>query len=132
MKIGMNLPIRNDLDNYKKTLMIDLKIETTKTSCEFKLLVLDSVKSLNELNSPGSWDNKTFILVDSKFGVDGSGSHQVRQKLSEIQSLNTDGENKNDSNYIATFWCLLLITIMTRQYEITLCLTQFYTLVLYV
>ena len=119
MKIGMNLPIRNDLDNYKKTLMIDLKIETK-----------DILR--NELNSPGSWDNKTFILVDSKFGVDGSGSHQVRQKLSEIQSLNTDGENKNDSNYIATFWCLLLITIMTRQYEITLCLTQFYTLVLYV
>ena len=28
------------LDNYKKTLMIDMKTEATKTSCEFKLLVL--------------------------------------------------------------------------------------------
>ena len=103
MKSGMNLPIRNDLDNYKKTLMIYLKIEATKTSCEFKLVVLDTVKSLNELNSPGSWDNKTFILVDSKFGADGSGSHQVRQKLSEIQSLNTDAEKKTTVTVLRLF-----------------------------
>ena len=45
---GINMPIRNDLDNYKKTLMITWG---HKDICEFKLLVLDTVKSLTELNS---------------------------------------------------------------------------------
>ena len=42
------MPIRNDLDNYKKTLMITWG---HKDICEFKLLVPDTVKSLTELNS---------------------------------------------------------------------------------
>ena len=74
------------LDNYKKTLMIDMKTEATKTSCEFKLLVLFKL-SLTDLNISGS-----FWLIASC--ADGSGTHQVRQQYSKIQSLNTDGENK--------------------------------------
>ena len=83
---GKNLAFRNDLDKYKKTLMIDLKIEPTKASCKFKQLVLDAVTSQIELNSSGSWDNNTLILVDSRFGVEVSGSHEVRHQPSEIQS----------------------------------------------
>ena len=44
LKNGKNLAFRNDLDNYKKALMIDLKIEPAKASCKFKQLVLDTVK----------------------------------------------------------------------------------------
>lgn len=55
--------------------MIDLKTKPTKASCQFKQLVLYTVKWKIELNSSGSWDNNTLILVDSRFGVDGSESH---------------------------------------------------------
>ena len=86
LKNGKNLAFRNDLDNYKKALMIDLKIGPAKASCKFKQLVLDTVKWQIELNSSGSWGSNTLILVDSRFGEDGSGSHQARHQLSEIQS----------------------------------------------
>ena len=48
--------------------------------------MLDKVKSQIELKSSGLWDNNTHILVNSRFGTDESGSHQVRHQLSEIQS----------------------------------------------
>ena len=66
--------------------MTDFKFEPTTTSCEFKQLILDTVKTLIESNISGPWDNNTLILVDNYFGVDASGSHQVRHQFSETQS----------------------------------------------
>lgn len=98
-------PIRHDIDTFKKSLMCEFKVESTKTSCNFNDLVIDTVKSLLTLESCQFKNNDT-IHVEGKLGIDGSGSHQKRHQLPENY---LQEENICDTNYIGMFWCPLNI-----------------------
>ena len=108
---SINLPIRNDVDIYKKTLMCEYKVENTKTYCEFPVLVRDTVQALLKLNKRLIEDHDE-VHVEGKLGIDGSGSHQVRHQLAEHSETQEEGvENKNELNYIGVFWCPLSINV---------------------
>ena len=91
MEHSIHLPPRNEIDSYKKTLMCEFKVESTKTSCEFPVLVIDTVQSLLKLQSTSLVDGDT-IQVEGKLGIDGSGSHQIRHQLAEEEG--EDDEKK--------------------------------------
>ena len=87
---SISLPIRNDIDTFKKNLMCDYFVEETKTFCHFDVLVIDTLESLINLNKTSSMKPNDEIHLESKFGIDGSGSHQIRHQV-------VDGE-PNDEN----------------------------------
>ncbi len=80
---AIDLPPRNKIDSYKKTLMCEFKVESTKTSCEFNVLVTDTVKSLLAIHSAAALSDGDSVHVEGKLGIDGSGSHNVRHQLVE-------------------------------------------------
>ncbi len=109
LKSGIDLPTRNAVDIYKKTLLPkSIEVEATKTSCPIKEVITQTVEAIvnvagaatTELQQTGG------VVVDSKFGLDGSGSHQIRH-----QSAEGDDSVEQGSNYIAAFWCPLEVKI---------------------
>ena len=114
-EFGNDLPPRNEIDMYKKTLMCEFKVESTKTSCEFYTLK-ETIESLIKINSVSLSDDDN-VHVDGKLGIDGSGSHQIHHQLAENEEGDTDdgidnnGEKKCETNYIGIFWCPLTIKL---------------------
>ena len=71
--------------------------------CLIKDVVIQTVSALIE-SSNTSLDQCSDLVVDSKFGLDGSGSHQKRH-----QSAAGDDSIDQGGNYIGAFWCPLEI-----------------------
>ena len=48
------------------------------------------------------------IAVTSKFGIDGSRNHQIRQQsTSNIVNYDDDSDDKQGKNCVGAFWCSL-------------------------
>ena len=73
------LPVRNSIDVYKKTLLPpSITVSAEKVTCEIGELVSQTVETILELGDDATTcDN---LKVVSKFGLDGSGQHKVRQQ----------------------------------------------------
>ena len=97
------LPIRNCVDRFKKMLLPPIISEETKAYCDVTEMIKQTVASLLEINevSPA-----VPIDVKAKFGLDGSGSHQVQHQKVAVAVSDTDAE-KNESSYIGSYWCPL-------------------------
>ena len=106
---GIALPPRNDIDDFKKTLMCEFTVEATKTSCKFHVLLKDTIVSLLNVNGVDITENDC-IQVEGKIGIDGSGSHQIRHQLAE-DDAEDDEEKKKESSYLGIFWCPLKINV---------------------
>ena len=104
---SFHLPTRNTVSQHKKTLLPpNIVVEQTKTSCPITDIVGQTVSTLIEL-SPGLKPTRNAeVNVDSKFGLDGSGSHQKRH-----QSAQDDDSIEQGGNYIGAFWCPLEIKV---------------------
>ena len=106
---GFMLPVRNDVDRFKKTLLPASIVSTAvKTSCDVQELIAQTVGSLLEIEkvSPDSE-----LKVIAKFGLDGSGSHKIRHQNAEAEddsgeSIEED-EEKETTSYLGAFWCPL-------------------------
>ena len=116
----INLPVRNEVDKYKKSLQCAFTVEATKTSCEFPVLVADTVKPLLKLQSVPVKD-EDIVHVEGKMGIDGSGSHQIRHQLAENDEEDEveDGDDdeqqkKSEKSYIGIFWCPLSIQVNNK------------------
>ena len=109
---SISLPVRNDIDTFKKGLMCDYFVEATKTFCHFDVLVIDTLQSLINLNKTSLIKKNDEIHLESKFGIDGSGSHQIRHQVVDDESDDEDeNDEKSESNYIGAFWCPLSVTM---------------------
>ena len=81
LPFGVVFPPRNSIDKYKGTLHPEITSCQLKSSVCIKSLLDETVSSLVYLNkNAGSEENGEFRMV-GKFGVDGSGSHKIRQQL---------------------------------------------------
>ena len=98
--------------------MCEYFVEATKTFCHFETLVTDTLQSLMMLDTHNVQPNAR-VHIDSKFGIDGSGSHQIRHQLAEKGVIETEdddnvdagGDDKPESSYIGAFWCPLSVTL---------------------
>ena len=98
----INIPPRNNIDVYKKSLLPNITVETIKTYCSIKELITGRVSSLL-VNCNWKNSSPSILSVTSKFGLDGSGCHNIRhQKLDD-----DDVPGTLSTNYIAAFWCPL-------------------------
>ena len=106
---NIHLPTGNVINSYKNSLMIPCNVESTKTSCLYKDLVADTISSLLICNMSDLPSAGTHLHVTSKFGVDGSGSHQKRHQLVENDLAQEVSEV--ETSYIGAFWCTLTISV---------------------
>ena len=106
-KYSFDLPIRNSVDAFKKTLLPPITSEEIKAYCDVTAMIKQTVSSLFELNDISPIVSTIPIDVKAKFGLDGSGSHQVRH-----QNVNGEKESEEcESSYIGSYWCPLKIRI---------------------
>ena len=115
VEFGIPLPTRNDVHTFKNDLMCSFMVESTKTSCEFSILLKDTVESLFNVNNI-IISNNDCIEVDGKLGIDGSGSHQIRHQLAEAgddleEIVDEEEQRKNESSYLGVFWCPLNVKV---------------------
>ena len=81
LKYGVVFPPRNSIDNMKKMFHPEITSYQLKSSVDVTSLLDETVSSLIQLNKdPDTVDDGKYYLV-GKFGVDGSGSHKIRQQL---------------------------------------------------
>lgn len=106
---GFNMPVRNEVDTTKKTLLpSSILSEAVKSSADVQEVILQTVESLLEIKelTPNS-----DLKVVAKFGLDGSGSHQIRHQKAEEEEDSGDSsdeeEQKETTSYICAFWCPL-------------------------
>ena len=94
-------------------------MKTQKTSCNLKTLALQTVgviienlpgEILMEKNSSPLNPPKPNIKVTAKFGVDGSGSHQIRRQ----QDKDEESCLQAKKNYLGAFWCPLQIEVDSK------------------
>ena len=98
----INIPPRNNIDVYKKSLLPNITVDTIKTYCSIKELITGTVSSLL-VNCDWKNSSPSILSVTSKFGLDGSGCHNIRhQKLDD-----DDVPGTSSTNYIGAFWCPL-------------------------
>lgn len=98
------IPTRNEVDSYKKTpLPTEIVNEDNLCSCEINTIIKQTVDSLLDISNIKP-DPNDMYYVDSKFGLDGSGSHNYRHQLTSNEEDDLKG-----TNYIASFWCPLSI-----------------------
>lgn len=99
----VNLPTRHDVDTFQKKLVPKLTVEETKTYCSASDMVQSTLRSILAAAHSETVLNRDSLKVKAKFGLDGSGSHQIRQQnVGEHHAIETDS-----SNYIGAFWCPL-------------------------
>lgn len=100
----VELPTRNDIDEYKKSLQPNLSESSAlKCCCSLKDLAVQTTKALLNGCSEDLFSSDTNELhVLSKFGLDGSGSHKIRHQTA-------DGTSGKMTNFIGAFWCPLVI-----------------------
>ena len=102
-EFDFHLPTRNEVDKYKKTLLPKIEVENTKTFCHLPELITQTVLALTE-GCTCSFIGGNVFHINSKFGIDGSGSHQIRHQLSGNED---DPHDLNSVSYIGAFWCPL-------------------------
>ena len=74
------------------------------------VLIVDTVRFLIALSSPLFKPNDR-VHIDAKFGIDGSGSHQIRHQLAENDEPRNVNDRRNcETSYIGTFRSPLLAT----------------------
>ena len=78
---GVSFPVRNAIDKVKKTLHPDITSYQLKSSVNPTSLLQETAASLVKISKTEEIGG-TFHLI-GKFGVDGSGSHKIRQQLIE-------------------------------------------------
>ena len=108
---GFALPVRNAVDQCKKTLLPKSIVSTPiKASCEVQELITQTVTSLLEIEKAAVSDDADLKVV-AKFGLDGSGQHKIRHQNQKDQE--EDGESSDEetvlTSYIGAFWCPLHI-----------------------
>ena len=115
LKHGFKLPVRNEVDTEKKTLLpLSITSAEVKTSCDIEEVISQTVLSLLEVNDIAQ---ETDLKVIAKFGLDGSGSHRICHQNaaapdvddSSEDSETDDDEEKKTSSYLGGFWCPLKI-----------------------
>lgn len=90
---GVVFPPRNSIDAYKRTLHPDITSFQLKSSVNIKSLLDETASSLIQLNkSAGREETGEFRMV-GKFGVDGSGSHKIRQQLIDTALASEETEH---------------------------------------
>ena len=122
LPFGFSLPTRNAISDYKKTLLPgELIVEDTKTSCDMQALALQTVSGIIEVETSKDvptplpdahqllMHNPT-VKVNAKFGVDGSGSHQIRHQ----QENNNESSIQSSKNYLGAFWCPLQVDVDSK------------------
>ena len=117
LKFGFALPQRNDIDSYKKTLLPEITSDTTKTACHIQSVVSNTISAL--LSACDWSDSSTTLFISSKFGFDGSGSHQIRHQKASIEDVpgysssnSVPGSEKRQPStvsYVGAFWCPLML-----------------------
>ena len=125
---GFKLPVRNDVDVTKKTLLpLSIASADLKTSCDIEDVISQTVRSLLEVHDI---QEEKDLHVIAKFGLDGSGSHRrirhqnaTDQDRTDQDRTDQDGDNdtssdsetddddeeKKTSSYLGGFWCPLKI-----------------------
>ena len=107
-KFDVHLPIRNDVDEYKRTLLPTVHVENIKSYCILPELITQTVSALADGHE---LDGNHILDINSKFGIDCSGSHQVRHQLS---GNDNDRLDLNSASSIGAFWCPLELTYGDR------------------
>jgi hypothetical protein len=102
-QFSFNLPIRNDVDAFKKTLLPPVISEEIKVYCDVIEMTKQTVKSIFDINGISPVVSTVPVDVQAKFGLDGSGSHQYRHQKVE--------SNECETSYIGSYWCPLKIQI---------------------
>ena len=100
------LLISNDIDAYKKTLIPPISDTETKTSCDFLTMIKQTVSALVDLKTLEAIASRNNYKLDSRFGLDGSNSHQIQQQSAE----NAD-DREETANYIGAIWCPLELKV---------------------
>ena len=93
------LPIKNDIDVHKKTLIPPNSVTETSTPCEFLTMIKQTVSALIDLNTLEAMTSRNYYKLDSKFGLNESGLHQIQKQSAE----NAD-DREEPANYIGAFW----------------------------
>ena len=98
---SFNLPPRNNIDLFKMNILLkSIAVESTKTYCDLSEPILQTTGSFLE-NSNNNVEN-AILSLESKFGLDGSGSHARRHQLMQ-------GDIEDCNNYIGAFWSPLIL-----------------------
>ena len=69
-------------------------------------MIKQAASALIEFNTLETITSRNNYKLDSKFGLDGSGSHQIRQQSAEIAD-----HREETANYIRAFWCPLELKV---------------------
>ena len=93
------MPIRNDIDVHKKTLIPPNSVTETSTPCEFLTMIKQTVSALIDLNTLEAMTSRNYYKLDSKFGLNESGLHQIQK-----QSVENADDREEPANYIGAFW----------------------------
>ena len=110
---GFMLPVRNTVDVFKKTLLPQSVFSApVKTSCDVMEVISQTVISLLDIHNLSPTGN---LKVVAKFGLDGSGSHQIRHQVADGDSSggsssDEEEEEKETTSYLGGFWCPLHVT----------------------
>ena len=81
-------------------------MEPTKTSVKLNDIIKQTISELLVLEGV-SQSESLRVDVTSKFGLDGSGSHQIRHQKAEKE------DDADGLSYIGAFWCPLAIKVFT-------------------
>ena len=92
---GLIFPTRNTIDSMKTTLHPQILSCELKASVDFEMLLADTAKSLISLHFQNTPHDQDDICLTGKFGVDGSGSHKIRQQLINIEKANDETPHLN-------------------------------------
>ena len=80
LKYGFEFPTQNTIDQLKRTFHPPIKSFQLKAMVDIKSLLEETASSLMTLHVNKEELNGSFLMV-GKFGVDGSGSHKIRQQI---------------------------------------------------
>lgn len=99
------LPTRNNVNVFKNQLVPDLKVDLIKTACNINQLLVSTSKAILDEKAV-SLNTASHVHMIGKFGLDGSGSHQIRHQLAE-------GLDPADlgTSFIGAFYCPLSISV---------------------
>ena len=97
--------INKSYQTYKATLLPQsVESDEIQTGCDSKELVAETVNAILKISAPLAVGVGPLKVI-AKYGLDGSGSHNVRHQ----QSSSEEEPSKADPSYIGSFWCPLEI-----------------------
>ena len=95
---AINNQTRNDVDTFKNGSTCSFIVESTKNSCDFSILLKDTIECLFNVNKIVV-SSDDCIKVNGQLSIDGSGSHKICHQLAEADEEEEE-QRKNDSNYL--------------------------------